>query len=85
MRLAGQEPGDETMEAINGNTLRAAYENLKAAIARHSTDKLYAVVRHVGNDISESHICTLRGLCLTEIENRCGLEATDALMAEVGL
>jgi hypothetical protein len=70
---------------INGNTLRDAYQNLKSAIQRHSTDKLYAVVRHAGNDISESHICVLRGLCLTEIENRCGCEAADALMAEVGL
>ena len=71
--------------AINGNTLRDAYNNLKSAIKHHSTDKLYAVVRHAGSDISESHLCVIRGLCFTEIESRCGCEAADALMAEVGL
>jgi len=39
----------------------------------------------MGNDLSERDANLIRGLILTEIENRCGVDAVDALMDEMGM
>jgi len=66
-------------------TVRDAVSNLKFRIAARSSEELYAVAKTLGSDIADREINLVRGFVLTEIENRDGGDAVDALMDEMGL
>ena len=65
--------------------MRGIIEKMRATIARQTTPNLYAVVRAIGGKQTEIGVTTARALALQEIEDRCGNDACDALMNEIGL
>jgi hypothetical protein len=65
--------------------MNVTLETLKSKVASYSTSQLVLVAKQMGNDRSDRNANLVRGLVLTEVENRCGEEAVDALMDEMGL
>ena len=55
-------------------------ETLKAKIAARSTEELFLVVRTSSGCQTDREANIVRGFCLTELENRIGVEAVDKLM-----
>ena len=58
---------------------------IKSQISARTTEHLIFAAKHMGNDLSDRDTNLIRGLILTEIENRCGVDAVDALMDEMGM
>jgi len=58
---------------------------IKSQISARTTEQLILAAKHMGNSRSNQDANLIRGLILTEIENRCGVDAVDALMDEMGM
>lgn len=67
-----------------GRKMNEIKEKMRATVAKQTTKNLYAIARAIGNQ-SESAVATARYFVLSEIESRCGAEAVDVLMDELGL